>query len=94
MRISNRQMKLLKKCRQSKDPVLFVGQEELAMADYLVSRHFLTRVDVQQDMKLFTITEEGKAYFYEFSDMKFNQRLSLIIAIIALVISVVSLLKK
>lgn len=92
LRISKQQMKILRKCGQTKNAVVyFTRQEEQDAANYLVERKFLKKPD--NSPFSFQITEEGKAYAYEFRDMRFHRLLTSVISLLALIISIIAISK-
>lgn len=85
-------MMLLKECAKSKGAaVYFAKQEEQEIANYLVERRFLKK-SADNNPHLFQITEEGKAYAYEFIDMRLHRLLTSVISFLALIISIIALL--
>ncbi len=93
MRISNKQIQLLKYCKKIDDgSVSFLEGEKHEMAEYLVTRNFLRKTNKNPD--IYCITEEGKAYLYEFRDMRAQRLLTSVVSFLALIISIIALLEE
>ena len=63
--------------------------EEIEIAEYLVSRNFAKCTG--DKTKVYRLTQEGKAYLYEYKDMKRQRYWTTGIAFLALIVSIVSL---
>ena len=64
--------------------------EEIEIAEYLVSRKFAKCTG--DETKVYSLTQEGKAYLYEYKDMKRQRYWTTGIAFLALIVSVISLM--
>lgn len=63
--------------------------EEIEIAEYLIWRKFAKSTG--NDVKTYLLTQEGKAYLYEYKDMKRQRTWTTAVAFLALIVSIISL---
>lgn len=89
MRIAKNQIDFMTKCKRKCYISSNMTGEEIEIAEYLVSRNFAKRTG--DKTKVYSLTQEGKAYLYEYKDMKRQRYWTTGIAFLALIVSIVSL---
>ena len=89
MRIAKNQIAFMTKCKKSCYISSNMTNEELEIAEYLVWRKFAKSTG--EETKVYTLTQEGKAYLYEYKDMKRQRYWTTGIAFLALIVLVISL---
>ena len=90
MRIAKNQIDFMTKCKKNCYVSSSMTGEEIEIAEYLVSRKFAKCTG--DETKVYSLTQEGKAYLYEYKDMKRQRYWTTGIAFLALIVSVVSLM--
>lgn len=89
MRIAKNQIDFMTKCKRKCYISSNMTGEEIEIAEYLVSRNFAKCTG--DKTKVYRLTQEGKAYLYEYKDMKRQRYWTTGIAFLALIVSIVSL---
>lgn len=89
MRIAKNQISFMTKCQKKSYVSSSMTAEEIDIAEYLVWRKF-ARSDGDK-IKEYSLTQEGKAYLYEYKDMKRQRYCTTGIAVLALIVSIISL---
>lgn len=90
MRIAKNQIDFMTKCKKKCYISSSMTVEEIEIAEYLVSRKFAKCTG--DETKVYSLTQEGKAYLYEYKDMKRQRYWTTGIAFLALIVSVISLM--
>lgn len=90
MRIAKNQIDFMTKCKKKCYVRSSMTGEEIEIAEYLVSRKFAKCTG--DETKVYSLTQEGKAYLYEYKDMKRQRYWTTGIAFLALIVSVISLM--
>ena len=91
MRIAKTQIKFMKNCQKKRCRYISsnMTKEEIEIAEYLVERKFAQSTG--DKVKEYYLTQEGKAYLYEYIDMKHQRWMTTGIAVLALIVSVISI---
>lgn len=92
MRISNEQIALMEK--SNKKGIIYLNtlnSDQNAIVKYLKSRNFV-ELDSKDNQEYFKLSQEGKAYLYEYKDMIKQRYLATCFSVLAFIISIISLI--
>lgn len=96
MRISNEQIRFMRRCRRQKylsyPKTVQNAEEDLSIAKYLVSKGYLCVVEKKESYE-YSLTQEGKAYLSEYERGDLKNSITTGIAVVALIVSIISMIK-